>query len=495
MDATPATAAASNGAIGATLLGLSRIWAQAVTLIVMLAVVVKLDPTGFGTFVIAASAYTALAILAGQGFYEYIAQARDDSCLSTVGWLAAAGATLAVVLGLALSLALPRIVGQADVGQLLLALVPLLYVAAISTVLEAVLLRDGMLGGMARGAITADTLGLVASLVGLWLGAGVFSLVIQRAVRELSLLACYLASRKWSPALRFAPAVAREAFAFALPLMTTRLVGNAGQLAINALMAALLSLADVGLFRLAQRVVLLVWDIFYQPLRASLWSRLPALAADRRAFGVCLLSAVESFGLGIFAIQMALIATAGGVIVLLLGPQWAAASSVVAALAIGRMVAVFSAPAEVVLALQGRGNAILFISMANLAASVIAVTVLSAHGLQAVATGSALATSVVAIVAARTTASAAGIHAAELRGLCARLAACAIALLAGAWTAGRLVQTAGFGPAVTIAVSLLAASVCYGLSASRLLPRGVESYRVAAATTGARLGNLLLRRA
>src|ERR1700747_2519003 len=63
---------------GSALLAFSRVWVQVTGAILFLAISIALEPSEFGEFAIAASIYSALALIVGHGVYEYVMKMHDS---------------------------------------------------------------------------------------------------------------------------------------------------------------------------------------------------------------------------------------------------------------------------------------------------------------------------------------------------------------------------------------------------------------------------------
>lgn len=475
--------------MGPALLAVSRIWVQLVNAIVLFAVTIALDPERFGAFMIAASAHAALAVIVGQGVYEYVIKERGNPAAGATGFVFnAVTATSAALLAIALSFLLTDILHNATIGAVLRLLAPIFFLTAIAIFMESVLVREGRLTRVASSMIAADTAGLIAALLGLWMGAGVFALVLQRATRETILAAAYALSRKWSFQWGFDGAEASRLFRFSRAIVSTRIVGAGANTAIDITIGALLSVADAGIFRLANRIIVIGWDILYQPLRTSLWAHLPPEKDNPPAFARILLSHAETFGLGVFALIAGVALIAHDALPLALGPEWSGTAPIIAILAVARLMVTFGAPMEAVFGVQNRTGALVAVTTLTAALNLAAIALAAQFGLYwtAVASG-------VAIVAAQTPfivmmARGAGAPAREMVAMTARLGMNAAAMAAVVLPI--LIWAPGLGlPAWAAIGAATVAGACVFIAAAALFtPRGFSIYASAVAAALRRLG-------
>jgi O-antigen/teichoic acid export membrane protein len=340
---------------GSALLAFSRVWVQVTGAVLFLAISIALDPSEFGEFAIAASIYGALALIVGHGVYEYVMKMHDSPTAPVTGFFlnmacAAATAALAIII----SFFLTPLLKTEVVGHLLRLLAPAFFLQGCNTLMESVLMRRGQIGTVAILTMAADTLGLSVAMAFLGFGAGALALVIQRLSREGLLTVAYALSRRWQMRFAFDFQEAKQILRFAQNIIMARGIGAGAAAITDLFIGTALSVADAGLFRLANRLVNLGTDILFQPFRSTLWVRLPPLRHSPAPFARATLEMSEVFGVGLFAVIGGMAVTASAALPLVLGQKWQAAVPVVCALAIGRLISMPNCSAEAVLALRDR---------------------------------------------------------------------------------------------------------------------------------------------
>jgi O-antigen/teichoic acid export membrane protein len=147
---------------------------------------------------------------------------------------------------------------------------------------------------------------------------------------------------------------AKQILRFAQNIIMARGIGAGAAAITDLFIGTVLSVADAGLFRLANRLVSLGTDILFQPFRSALWMRLPPLRQNPTAFARVTLEMTEVFGVALFAVIGGMAVTANAALPLVLGQKWQGAVPVVCALAIGRLISMLNCSAEAVLALRDR---------------------------------------------------------------------------------------------------------------------------------------------
>jgi O-antigen/teichoic acid export membrane protein len=189
--------------------------------------------------------------------------------------------------------------------------------------------RFRALGLMALGSTVAG--GLAALPLAL-AGHGIAALLLQRSVGVLAYSAAAMAVARWLPPACPRWAVLAASFRFSWPLMQAALVDYVSLTAYVMVVGLRVSAAEVGLFRIAQRLAEVLQDIAYLPARKVL---LPVFVAVRET-PTRHRAAVE----GMLDMLVVLICWASAVcgaaaeplVALMFGPRWAAAAPVFAVL-------------------------------------------------------------------------------------------------------------------------------------------------------------------
>ncbi len=367
---------------GAALYSAARVWSQVAAASLFLAAAGILQPAGLGEFLIAASIFAALSVIVGQGVYEYVLKEHDsDTAPVTAFVINMATATVAAIAAVGIAFILPSVLNSNKPSILLCWLAPIFYLDAIVSLMECVILRRGWINRTAIATLLAETTGLVAALAALAIGAGVIALVIQRAVRGATLGFVYLVSYRWRLQFGFSPSEALAIIRFSQAIVSSRGVWLGCNALIDVMIGAFLNLADAGLFRLANRLLNIGNDILFQPFRALLWVELPPLRGDPKAFNAKLMSLVEIYGTGLFAVVWGMALIAGAALPLLLGSQWQAAAPAVMTLALARLIGLPTSPAEAVFPLNNRNHLFVMSSLVSSGAYIAAIYLAAPHGL------------------------------------------------------------------------------------------------------------------
>jgi len=217
------------------------------------------------------------------------------------------------------------------------ALALVLQVLAINIVLTAFLVvPSAKLGGEFRfralGLISfgSTVIGGAVALPFAIAGHGVDALIYQRlaGVAFYAAVACAVAG--WRPPLPPSFAVLRESFRFSLPLMQASLVDFVSLTAYVMAIGLRMSAADVGRFRIAQRLVEVLQEIAFAPARKVFLPVFVAVREDPERRFEATMYMIDVLAVIIFFCAAVSGAAARPIVLLMFGDKWAAAVPVFA---------------------------------------------------------------------------------------------------------------------------------------------------------------------
>lgn len=319
-----------------------------------------LSPAEVGIFAMVSSTVLLQSKIAEAGWSEYLIAAPHDRELpGTVLYCALVSGLAFTVLGL-LGLAV-SLVWLAPTGSIFLTLLLLIATIVPGTFIicqSGVLVRGRRLRELACYQSTSEFSGLVVTAGGLLLGWGIVALAAGRCCVVLVALLMSTSFARWLPRFEFKLATAREALAYSTRLLASRLMQFAQSYGAEFLIVFFIGAAEVGVYRMASRIVGAVTELVSEPVRMLAWSyfsrqqgeagggveglsRLTGLIMAATAF-----AALPVF-MGLAVISEQLIST-------LLGAQWLAAAPVLILLAAARGIGVIQMLNEPVLSIIGR---------------------------------------------------------------------------------------------------------------------------------------------
>lgn len=318
--------------------------AQAATFLAMLVAVRNVKPVDFGTFAVPWSATVICNGTLYNGFYQHLLRTRDlESARDTDFWLLLAEGLLCASVLQLIAFALHR-TGSPEMAHAFVLLSPAVVLGSICAWYEALLTRATRIGTCAVLQLVAECSGLAVLLAGSYMGGGLHSLIAWRLVGAVvGTLGLALASREL-PRLAFHRDEAVRGLREAIPLQGSALLGNAATYVADFSLAAFLSPAATGSFRVATRFSATAGNVFLDPLRSVTWMTLAEAErrADKIAMQRALLNQAQLVSLLAWPILAGLALLGGRLFPLVASQDWEDAGLLVQLLALARIPDVLS---------------------------------------------------------------------------------------------------------------------------------------------------------
>ncbi|MBV9654201.1 MAG: lipopolysaccharide biosynthesis protein [Acetobacteraceae bacterium] len=348
-----------------------------------------LTPAAFGLYALAGLVLEVGRVLSMAGIEDAVTQARqlDEELASTIFWVNAA---LGVLVGASMWMLAPvyaRIIGEPEVAPVLKYLSALIPLASLGNVHMARRLREFGHRSLAVRTVASTMLGGLAGIGAALSGWGVWSLVVQATLVELSGLCFAWTAFPWRPRLHVSFARMREISGFSasitLALLLRMLLARVQDLIIGGWLPP----AAVGTYRVAWRFHELISQVTLFPIMTVSLVTLSRLQDDRTAFS-------NAYGrmLGITSIvtipaMLGFGVLAGDLVVPVFGAQWAASVPIAQILSLMSVPFVLGYFVGPTLAAAGRSRASVQVAAAQLAATVIVSLAAVRFGVEAVAAG------------------------------------------------------------------------------------------------------------
>jgi O-antigen/teichoic acid export membrane protein len=289
-----------------------------------------------------------------------------------------------IALGVALVLAAPAIAGLYHEPALVL----VLQVLAINILVTAFLVVPAAkLGGEFRfralGLISfgSTVVGGAVALPFAIAGHGVDALIYQRlaGVAFYAVVACAVTG--WLPPRPPSLATLRESFRFSLPLMQASLVDFVSITAYVMVVGLRMSAADVGRFRIAQRLVEVLQEIAFAPARKVFLPVFVAVREDPERRFEATMYMIDILAVIIFFCAAVSGAAARPIVLLMFGDRWAAAIPVFAIMTLMAPVTALYGVINPLLTAAGRTNLVSRFAWANVLIILAAVWFAAPYGL------------------------------------------------------------------------------------------------------------------
>lgn len=290
----------------------------------------SLSIADFGAYALATMFLILARALFYVGPYEFLLKARDEtdllrSCFVANVALAIAGSAIL----LAVHLAAPWFFASKDVGRLILALTPSIFLVAITAWYEAVLLRGVRVRRYYFSTLSGDIVGACVAIFLLLRGYGLASLVAQTYARLLVLLLMYVRATRERPTLVAPSGRVREVLSWSRSRYVSVLLNFTSTYGADFVLGITLSPTATGLYRASSRIVSTATDLFAQPLQKIAQTNLSARfkqQLDNSTAWLKMLSGVGAIG---WAALAALALLADELVPLTLGEKWRPAVPIV----------------------------------------------------------------------------------------------------------------------------------------------------------------------
>ncbi len=318
-----------------------------------------LSPAEVGVFAMISATVLLQSKVAEAGWSEYlIAAPRGTELPGTLLYCALASGAVFTLIGLC-GLAI-WLVWLGPEGVTFLTLLLLMATIVPSTFIicqSGVLVRARRLRDLACYQAVSELCGLLVTAGGLLLGWDIVALAAGRCCVVLVALVMSTSFARWLPPFEFRLSVAREAAAYSARLLMSRLIQFAQSYGGELLVVFFIGMTEVGLYRIASRIVGAVTELISEPVRMLAWSYFSRKQGDAgdseglAGLAGLMLAATAFAALPVF---LGLAVVSQKLVQVLLGEQWIAAAPVLVVLAIARGVAVVQMLNEPVLSIIGR---------------------------------------------------------------------------------------------------------------------------------------------
>ncbi len=376
---------------GSTLV--ARIIAQGAQLALFLVAARVLMPADFGVFSITVAISSFLFIFGAAGWNEFILGWRGaNRATSQAIAYAAMGGYLLAAVGVGCA-AISVLVFKAPAYSLLILMFSgMLLLGPLSYALSALLVRRGQVLTLSIILIFAELTGLAAGIAGLMAGWNILALGVVKITMQVIHFTCVMIVARQPIRLVLNGGYAAEIFDISRSILSNRVISFISGNASTFLIGAFLGVASVGYYRAAERIVLAVSEMLFEPMRLIAWMVFRQAAEGGATRGeVRELLAQESryfFPLVILCAAPVFIGLAiisDDLVGVLLGETWLPAAPVVTVLALAGLLFTPTIANEPLLTISGNIKVLPPVALFNAVATVAIFLVFTQFGLMAAA--------------------------------------------------------------------------------------------------------------
>jgi O-antigen/teichoic acid export membrane protein len=289
-----------------------------------------LSPRDFGVFALAILVVDVARIVSSAGLSDAITRDkhRDELLADTAFW---ANIGLGCIVGAATWLLAPlyaMAIDQPEIIPVVRCLAVLVPVSSLSGIHTARKLAEFGHKAVAARMMSSSALGGAAAVTAAIAGLGVWSLVIQTAIVDVVGIIFAWQTYPWRPRLRFDSRRLWDVCGFSGIMMLTQVLGMLLTRIQDIVIGRYISVAAVGTYRIAWRMIDLIAQTTIQPLVGVSFVTLSQLQDDRERFRQAFLRMLGLGALFTFPAIAGFGVLSGEIIPLLFGAKWAASADI-----------------------------------------------------------------------------------------------------------------------------------------------------------------------
>lgn len=360
-----------------------RIVSQLAQFAVFILAARMLGPAEFGVFALVSACAVLLLVVAEVGWAPFIMSHKgdDDAVPLQVLFIAIINGVAFAVIGAVSALGAGKFGVARDVVLLMSLFAAWVALANASSAQKGVLVWMGRLKAAALCSIAGELVGLAVAITTLLAGAGIFALAYGRlSSQSVALLLSFAVTRR-APRADVSPALLADLWGFSSRIFLSRLLVHTRLNLVTLIIGGFLGPVAVGYYRAAERLVGAASELIVVPGQLLAWTQLRRARDDGDPAGL-----TDRLNLQ-FARHLKVLVVFGAPLLIwlivmndellggLLGAEWRPAASMVAILALGRLLLFAGIMTEPLMSIVGAAR-----KLPSFMAGILAISVLLTWG-------------------------------------------------------------------------------------------------------------------
>lgn len=346
-----------------------------------------LTPAEFGLFALAQVFVDVTRIIATSGWTDAVVRTKvlDDETLDTAFWANLGLGMLVALVAVAVAGPYAALTHQPVVEPLLWWLAPLVPISCLGSIHIGQALHGFGYRALAARAFVSNLLAGGAAVAAALAGWGVWSLVVQALVADVTLVVFAWISFRWMPGRRFSARRFRELFGFTATMMVTQLLWLLLVRVPDLFIARSLGPAALGAYRIGFRMFELIGQLVLQPVAAVALTTFSRMQGEGVPVEGAYVRIVGLLGLGIFPIMGGFGVLAPELIPMAFGDRWQASvpvAQILMGLMIPYLLSYFDGP---IFGAAGRPRSLTMIAGAQVSLTLALSWLVAPYGLAAIA--------------------------------------------------------------------------------------------------------------
>ena len=300
-------------------------------------------------------------------------------------WTTVALGVAMTALSLALSWPIARFVGDPRVQPLFAVFSVAFLIASLAATPTALLTRSMHFRALETRVIVSMVISSVVTVVLAATGYGAWAVVIGELSNRVTSLVLLWAQCAWRPSLRFSNTALRRMLGYSSSVFGAQFLIQIPLPLQNILVGRLLGAGPLGVLVLAQQIVLLPLNRIAGPIQAVMFPALSRIQDNPRRIARAWSQVNQAVGAIAFPTLGGLIVLAPEFVDVVLGAKWAAAIPVMRLLAVAGAVLALQRLNMSILQARARTKPLLWLAIASVVATAVAIVAGSPFGLNGVA--------------------------------------------------------------------------------------------------------------